>query len=258
MIILKGTNLLNDMALEMKEYATMFYGKEYKKLIDQVYEKTSAYEYTDNDTFTEILSELTGKKEEELDEFVKKYLNDINGFFIKQGDYRWFIKNTYNTILIKNDGNFLQMKENLCHELYGHSVCSINRPSTKIGGIYYFRNGIAYNSSDRRELNRIANEGFIELFATLMIQMKNPEYVLNKENYRKAVEVASIIYEIEGHEKLVDLMVKGKGDISKVFYKENPAEWYKLAYYLDRTIETTAFDDQIDEITKKYVLRKRG
>lgn len=255
MKILKGSSLLNDIAYDLRSSAIKFYGKKYEWVIDKVLKETLAYEWND-ESLSEVINDVLGLPKDVLSSVLLEHEDSLKGFHLTSLNKKFIIKNIKNIIVVKNIGEDLEVKENLAHELYGHGVCSIINPYIKINGIYYMRNGITY-SSNKKEINRTANEGFIELFASLITKDKYPKYQLNKCTYPKAVEVATQIFKYENKEEIIKLMVEGKGDISKIFNFDDYSNWYELSNLLELSIEDSDYDDDIDEMIDRYIKRKK-
>ncbi len=247
---LKGTNLLSDLAIDLYPSSLKFYGNKYKTIIDSTLSRTILYEWN-NESPYEVISDITKGKvnSSEAEILAEKHKDSYGLHYIS----RSLFTGIKHFVVVKNVSNKDELAALLAHELYGHAVCSDYNTYMVKDGYYSSRNGIDFlNLKNGVLINQQANEGMIEYIALQIMHIYSPNFKRPKNNYvyNDAVEVARQIFKYIDKETMLELLVKGKGSIEKLFDKENVYSWRALSQELEN--KKPDIDEYLDGFVKRY------
>ena len=130
--------------------ALKYYGKKYKKVIEQAIKQTVFYEKKHNETVSDVVKKICNVT---LPIFELPYVNSGNLSLQKCGKrVNYVIWEPTNTDLDYHT---------IAHELYGHGVCDVKRSYGVNGNEIFRRNGINVSSANKNQY-RLLNEGMME------------------------------------------------------------------------------------------------
>ena len=177
-------------AQDLMPYALEFYGDKYKSVVKDTFSHSDIdiMNAIEAETFTSTIKGY------------HSYRDDING-------------NYKHVIRVKDEPKYLDTI--LVHELFGHGVLSNKRPYVTKNGIVYIRNGIQLTDyTDHSKIyHKTLNEGIVEYIANEIkaLYQKRDLSFCSFEAYN----IARLLFEIFGKEKMLKLLITNKGDLSK-------------------------------------------
>lgn len=234
---------LYDRLSVLEEKALKFYGAKYGKYASKGINKYNIVEIGENENIETLLREMYP----DLDE------NWIAGVKDAKGLTCDFDNNP--TIYIAADLH----DYGVTHEIFGHGGCSFVKNRFEIDDHIIKRNGIQYYTDDSLRkapgsksvsVNGALNEGFMNLIAGNALNMP----INTKSMYALSESAARYIYEILGHDVVMDSLVMGKERIADEYNKgligksKNVDEFQQLSKMLSTIL---AIDSQLGTMEHK-------
>lgn len=236
---------LTQNALDILPYALKFYGDRYKSIIMNTLAHTKIYEL-DSENKEEIVESLIEKNVtiNEKDE-------NIEGFYFHNDDLEYGYDHI---VVVRKNKDRLKQKLSLTHELYGHAVLSNIKPYIEENGHIFKRNGLAKMEQLKdNEFNIMINEGIVEYITEEIIKLYNPKYkgVKSSRFYNKSMNIAKILFEFIGKDKMLELLLLNKGNINDMFNPNDLKEWDMLASELEKD------DIFVDDYVSDFIGRNK-
>lgn len=220
---------LTQNASDILPYALEFYGDKYKSIIMNTLAHTKIYELN-SENKEEIIEKLIEKNIK-----INKDDKNIEGFYFYNDDLEY----GYDHIVVVRKNKDKQSQDlALTHELYGHAVLSNIKPYIQKEGIIYKRNGVAkIENESNNQLNIMINEGIVEYITEEIIKLYNPKFkrIGTPKMYNRSKDIAKLLFEFIGKDKMLELLLLNKGDINSMFNPNDLKEWDMLAEELEKS-----------------------
>ncbi len=182
-------------------------------------------------------------------EFISRFMSDIDNFslFVKGCCLR--VKNV--DIIITTNSGTNEDYHIFAHEFFGHRVCREFSKYVVIGNEIYNRDGISLFSNEK-EKYALINEGFMELIASdIMKHNKGNITDCKSLLYLRANYCSEIITKHLGYEKMLQILVYNKYNLSDEYNSTCRNELDKLDNLLNLDLQTRTF-----KILNKYMNKK--
>lgn len=242
--VFNGSNILADYATKLYPCALEYYGRKYRSVVDKTIEKSVLYGWT-NETANEIVCNILNI--ECADKNEKICSENVDGFYFLNLKSR---NNLERVSVVKIYDDFIFTTMLLCHELYGHGVISMVKPFKCFGNYLYIRNGISIEqriNGERKLINNMLNEGITQYITEEIMKI----YGYNCSNliYRKEVQIAKILFDTIGKEKMLKILVESKGCISSLFNTDDRDDFYEFSNKIDHKLDVSS---DIEAFVKRY------
>jgi hypothetical protein len=212
---------------EMLEPTIKCYGDKYAKIVLDTVKKAYFYEWQDNQTALEIIEEVTGQIQD--DSLLSQYDDSIAALYLANE----ITKNRRDHIIIFRNKLLKENIHSLVHELYGHAVFGQVNYKVFLDGKEYNRNGISLVDNYGTGYDIIANEGYVDEFASMIMRIagKAPEH---SNSYALAKVFANTGITILGKETVLDHLILNQTNIKDEYNKgATKDEWQEISDILE-------------------------